>query len=231
MDATRFDLIAKRLGARATRRTLFAVLAGLGLSGMAGSIQETEAGKKRKKCKGGKKKCGRKCIPKGNCCKHPDCGDHGICTLGACGCETGYKECQGSCIPLGNCCAHTECPSGQQCCKGACTVVTGCCNDVDCQLGQLCDQGQCVTGQGNCPAGANSCLSGDIPCGNGCYCFQSMSGETRFRPAGATTCNECSADAHCAHLGPGSFCAKDAGPPGCLCQPGVGFCRRSCRVN
>jgi hypothetical protein len=224
MDADRFDRIVRRLAAIRSSRRAVHQLAGAGLSwtlverfGIAEVEARKKKRKKRKKCKGGTKKCGKTC-----------CGGGKTCQNGTCACPAGQKDCQGTCIPISNCCAHAECPVGRQCCKGACIVVDECCVDIDCPLGKICDQSQCVTGQGNCPAGANSCMSGDIECGSGCYCFQTMAGETRCGRGGAGTCNECTVDASCASYGPGAFCAKDAGPPGCLCQPGVGFCRVAC---
>src|SRR5688572_6664799 len=115
MDGIRFDRFSRILSASPNRRGFGRALAGLALGGTLipqFGLAEVEARKKKpKKCKGGKKKCGKKCIPATSCCKAADCGTGGTCAGGACFCGEGFTTCQGRCIPVGACCFDDECPA------------------------------------------------------------------------------------------------------------------------
>jgi hypothetical protein len=90
MDASRFDFLTRSLAAH-SRRHVSRALAGLGFAGMLGaaSALPAVAGKRRKrKCKGNTKKCGKRCIPRANCCSDKGCDSSLglICVDGQCVC-------------------------------------------------------------------------------------------------------------------------------------------------
>lgn len=189
MDADRFDVVVRSFAAVSRRATLGRMAGGLAaLIGLLGA-EDVAAGKKRrkknKKCKGGQKKCGKRCIPKANCCTDANCGEcehcqsgtcipgcqsGQICQNGACTCPTGQRDCQGTCIPDGDCCANVDCASGAACVDGACLCLNGfrpcqelcipdedCCNDDDCPDVAACQEGVCV-----CP------VDGQVACAESC---------------------------------------------------------------
>jgi hypothetical protein len=113
------------------------------------------SGTDAKKCKGGKKKCGKKCISKKKCC-------------GGCGEQT---CCQGKCVDLATNPQHcgvcgNACRSGE-CVHGACT-----CNNFfdDCPQGVGCSCGLYVGGGGVCyHASDRQCAENDdCPIGSVC---------------------------------------------------------------
>jgi hypothetical protein len=101
-----------------------------------------------------------------------------------------------------------------------------------CATGEICRIGLCVAGQGSCPAGADHCLGEDIPCNgiSGCFCVQSMEGDTRcgMGGGGESVCGQCRSSAECERFGAGAFCIKDTGP-NCGCPLGAGFCAVPCQ--
>lgn len=92
MDANQFDALARSLDLLAPRRVVLGLLGG-GMSALltqagAEDVDAKKNGKKRKKkkCKGATRKCGKKCIPAGNCCNAAECGSIYTCEAGACVC-------------------------------------------------------------------------------------------------------------------------------------------------
>ena len=213
MDGQMFDALTRRAAAAITRRDISRALTGLALGGVGGTLlgisgaeaKKNGRKKKRKKCKGNKKKCGKKCIAKSKCCD--DCTGGKSCQDGKCACPSGQYDCQGTCIPEGECCTADDCDSGQ-----------------------ICAQGQCVTGQGTCQASQDVCIDLDDECGGGnCYCYTSMSNETRCGlKLSLTDCLTCSSDTECAAFFPeipGVFCVQDTGD-NCVCG---GVCYAPCQ--
>jgi hypothetical protein len=161
MDADRFDQLARSLTEGATRRGIARALGGLSLTAMLGpllGLADAEAKKKKgknknknknKKCKGGKKKCGKTCIPSSNCCTTADCDAGEACTNGACrqGCvpacegkECGSDGCEGSC---------GSCEADESCQNGTCTPPNPCEGEPDltvCGEWTLCDSPRGVCG-------------------------------------------------------------------------------------
>lgn len=171
MDAKRFDAFTRMLGKALQRRAVIGGAAAAGLSAIMdhAAVEDTTAKnrKKKKKCKGGKKKCGKKCIPKASCCIDPDCGVNERCASGACE----------SCLGQG-----TTCTDDAECCTGICDTYTNKCQQVrvSCENGEACPNGRCcdefgkqclyVTAtQGECiPDGEPGVSCGYLLCGDAC---------------------------------------------------------------
>ena len=175
MDTDRFDALARQVCTGRSRRGLLRTLLGSGLAfagAAGGELLTAEARKRRRKkkksCKGGKKRCGKACIPSGNCCKDSDCGGGGTCDDGTCDCPDAKTLCGGSCVDLAtdaaNCGAcGNACDTGE-CVHGACICVEpGDCNGCVCALG--------IEGDTACAGGltADGCtLDEDCPLGSFC---------------------------------------------------------------
>ena len=148
MDGDHFDSLARLLGAAAPRRVALGGLLGAALVALRGRFAGEDAvarkkhhkkKHKKKPCKGGKKTCGKHCIPRENCCQDADCGENEKCTGGACE----------PCLPQG-----ADCTDDAQCCTGICDSYTNrcqqvrvaCTSDDQCPGGQCCSQfgGQCL---------------------------------------------------------------------------------------
>jgi hypothetical protein len=177
MDANRFDAFVRSINIAAPRRTALGALLGGGLSALlprSGSSDATAKKKRRKKkkrCKGSKKKCGRKCIPKANCCNSADCGENEKCASGDCV----------PCLPQG-----TACTTDAECCTDICDAYTNRCQQVrvDCALGESCPNGRCcdifgaqclyeTATQGACvPDGEPDASCGYLLCGDACSDLQ-----------------------------------------------------------
>lgn len=152
MDGTRFDAWTRRRFGMAVGGTVTALL------GLGADFSNPAAAKKneKKKCKGGKKKCGQKCIAKAKCCGgcsgqkkccKGECvdlaadGEHcgacrnacatGECIHGACRCGNGMPVCGAKC----SCGARAE--GGDPACYS--TPFFGACDeDDDCPVGSVC---------------------------------------------------------------------------------------------
>lgn len=148
MDARHLDDLAREIGSQVPRRSVLGALGGLAALLVAPKI-ETDAKKKKKKCKGGKKKCGKKCILADQCCTSADCGSRGNCVNGTCVCPTGQKACNGGCIPQTSCCQNSECGPNQTCSNGTCACPGNQtkCGDACIESGLCCPNGDCPTGQ------------------------------------------------------------------------------------
>lgn len=205
MDAERFDAIARLLH---SRRALVGRGAGALVAWLSGG-QLAGAGQR---CRPGQKRCGKRCIPKQECCPrtHRRCGEKCIRKSACC---PGKKRCGKRCIPRARCCTN-----------------------ADCGPRRLCARVLCVTGQGTCFAGADICnvQSPLEVCGQprtDCACFTSTTDQTRCGGGDAidAVCGDCLSDADCAgkYPGvPGAFCVQVTGT-GCVC-PGSTFCSAPC---
>jgi len=217
MDPTRFDTFIRSLSQRTpevpSRRTLLHALGGLfAASAMTASESDARRKGKHKKCKGGKKKCGKKCIPKSNCCTSADCDDGETCQNGSCvasvPCPPNQTRCGGQCVDtltdsancgacgngcaagatcrLGDCCrSHGEtCVSEDQCCFAFCGAI-----DEVKPTGRTCH----LPG-----VSARCCADGDIPCLDTCDCCGSLICQNQ--QCCVASGQPCSNDAQCCSL-------------------------------
>lgn len=217
MDSIRFDRLTRTISTR--RGVIGRVLAG-SMAFLPGVSAVGEAGAARVSCGRGKKRCGKKCIPRSKTC-----------------CKGAKKACGKRCIPKSWPC----CPASKKRCGKKCIPKSACCTTADCPSLRICANGTCVIGQGVCPDGADLCTSGSgvTDCGappnsGDCSCMRTTSGETRcahwklYEPKGGSCLNdeECAA----AHPTiPGIFCMRGStsGGGGGRC-PGQRVCMAPC---
>jgi hypothetical protein len=220
MDDGRFDAMVRVLGAGAPRRR---VLAGL-LAGLPLAFDENAAARKKnkKKCKGGKKRCGKACrdlrVDPANCgfCGNACPNDLPACTSGRCEpppCPDGLTRCEG----LG--CIDTE--FNTQNCGATCEP----CNFFQ----EACLFGVC---QELCDPSEHFCQDPNPgQCRPGYYCFTSRaSNATVCGQVGlASPCAVCEVDADCDDVtGPGSVCVDVDGFCFCEEEPNPTACIRPC---
>ncbi len=168
MDADGFDRLLRRW---ATRRGSLHLAGGAAATGALSRFGAPAAvggkgkkGKKKKKgCPAGKKACGKKCIPTGNCCKDTEC-DHDPkrgnewCVNGRCGCLPGQVKHKGRCGTYPLCQSVGQiCEADLDCCSSKCNVVADdgvtlrcnrgdndCLTDADCIPGSTCRGYECL---------------------------------------------------------------------------------------
>lgn len=245
MDAHRFDELLRVLSRRPSRRGIARTLAAITLAGMFGTpgLAEVQAKRKRKKkkCKGGKKKCGKRCCAVGDACLGGSCCPAAQ-ACGAVCCTVGDACIANACCPVDGACGAACCASGEACLGGSCCPAERACGTVCCPAGQRCGapgSGTCVAGQGTCAAGASSCGSDNFIFCNGqatCVCVRATDGTTRCAtPIEGITesdCGLCTTDADCALQFPaivGAICASNATAP-CSCPAGKNLCTAPCPV-
>jgi hypothetical protein len=174
-------ILTRGISREAPRRVLLRALSGIGLVSLSTVLVrkgDAHAKKrKRKKCKGGKKKCGKKCFDlqsdAGNCGACGIACESETCIDGACFCPVERDvACGPSCVDLAtdsaNCGAcGNDCPSGS-CVNGACTCAGG----ADCPDACICSARE---------EGGNACRGSVAPdacdadddCPLGTYCLKS----------------------------------------------------------
>jgi hypothetical protein len=113
-------------------------------------IDDVDAKKQRnkKKCKKSKKRCGKKCIPKSNCCRDADCGGGATCQDGTCLCPDGERECEGTCISDDVCCPGEAC--GQNCACRRTIEGTGFCIQQTLSACEQCNSSAECVGDAQC---------------------------------------------------------------------------------
>ncbi len=159
MDANRFDSLIRNLPRAPSRRVVLAALASGLLAALPFAIggDEIEASKKNRNrkrrkttCKGGKRKCGKQCIPSTSCCGDGDCANGAECLPNrSCAriCSTD-AQCGSGCI-----CSLLTVETFAHCIVGNLTTCDQfpqqCASTVQCPQGQHCQ------GTGCGPGGAN----------------------------------------------------------------------------
>ena len=205
MDNRRFDRLTVALAADPSRRGLLRLISGGGLVALFGRTVSDEAtakkkgNRKKKKCQGNKKQCGKRCIPKTSCCTSSECPQGEVCRNGRCAnctaaddcptppvCEEAVCEdgrCETALLPPGS-----PCPSDQ-----FCIVGTTCNGDGECQGGspRSCDDGiDCTTDPNHCGECGRRCLNEAPPsCGDTGTCAGGICQkwtQTICRPAACT---------------------------------------------
>jgi hypothetical protein len=218
VDDVTFDQLTRSL--TQPRRVVVNALAAAGLAifsrlGSDDDAQAKKKHKKRKKCKGGTTRCGKKA-----CCRADQ------------NCVNG--KCQDKKDEAGNCLSDDDCAPGQTCKGGLCVEVVPGCGDVgDCDAGEVCINGSCVVIAGTCDAAADHCAVNESLCNEGgtgdCFCLQRFGGGaacTQIFVLGSV-CGDCTSDAECEAVEAGSVCVS-AVDNGCPCDPGQGICARLC---
>jgi hypothetical protein len=246
MDDRRFDSLVKTLTNDGSRRGILQVLGAGTLAavfGQLGTAQDAEAkkkGKKKKKCKNGTTKCGKKaCCRADQDCVNGKCVDNGgpECVNDG-DCDAGEACVNGICIPVNNgqCLNDSDCAANEVCDNGECRCVfpQKPCGDACCASEEACVDGQCVVGQGTCQAGEDICAGDDVTCNGNASCTCGIrfdDGETRciqFVDDSRDNCT-CAADFRCEEdFGPGTICIKGgANCPDCTTNT-LGRCARLC---
>jgi hypothetical protein len=236
MESSRFAAWSRLLAARTTDRRaagrFAAGIAALAL-GSLGSAQ-TDAKRRKKKCKGNKKKCGNQCIPKDACCSDRDCPNDWDCVnrvcrviAGTCQPSDGFCPAQDVECGVGLACDCFSTARGVRCGARITESACGDCNDAaDCAANGYGDDPFCVNGAECCPtprvgycARACTVCVGKNDCPKGCLCGDRPESET----------GRCVVkDGQC-----GTLCAADANCPTthrCVAVPGCAglTCRRRC---
>jgi hypothetical protein len=226
MDANRFDSLLRQFGEIASRRDV-ARLGALAIG--VTSLLELVAGgarkkrgkhkKKKKRCKGGAKKCGKTCIPAANCCSSADCGVCESCQNGQCasGCDTGQECVAGACrcatSSCDGCCDGDACHDGNS--DGNCGHDGDVC--VTCSGGKTCQSGSCA-----CPGEQQDC-NGACIAQDACCIDGVQNGSESGVDCGGT----------CPRCFDGSACVSrdDCQSALCLGTPGVGGFCSECRTS
>ena len=161
MDAKRFDHLAAVVGRAAARRGVLGALVG-GLAGLAGLAAGPDvAGKKRKKkCKSGTKKCGKRCIPLNGCCDAGECPNGEACRDNRCT----------NCVSAADCPAPPAC-SVSVCREGRCRTTPLATGDP-CSTGLFCTTDETCDGAGVCTGGVSRDCGSNQHCDTnaGCVC-------------------------------------------------------------
>jgi len=195
MDAYRFDAVVRSLGAVSRRAALWGFF-GVAVSGLTASRADFAIARRRKKknkkqCKGGKKKCGKTCIPKTECCG--GCGEQ-LCCNGTCAECCSDADCllgSGLICQQGTC----ACPAGEEICEAVCVDLAN-------------DGGHCGSCTNACPT--NACFNGACSCGNvddcpdGCICGARKGGGAAC--ASNVSTQPCDEDADCPL---GGYCTSE----------------------
>ena len=101
MDHDRFDSLTRMLS---SRRAVNGAIAGA-VAGLLGLARPGEAA--AGPCPKGKKRCGKRCIPKKGCCTSAQCKPRGsgqVCRKHRCVCPAGTKRCRKRCLPRAAAC-------------------------------------------------------------------------------------------------------------------------------
>lgn len=205
MDDDRFDSLTRRIS---SRRAVGGAIAGA-LAGVFG-LNEAEAAR----CPGGKKRCGKRCIPKRGCCTTAQCrpGATGaICRRNRCVCPAGKMSCRTGCAGA----EGARCTGFATCCSKSCDFLVGggtcsscnglfCSSEADCCPGTPCLGNRC----GGCLDRAVVCTPGGQPC-----CESECSGGVCLSEAGErckhdANCRACYSNGQCLDTCVGGICQR-----------------------
>ena len=180
MDASRFDNLARLIGAGITRRTTLLLLAGLGVIDR--GLSESAAARSRRGCRTPCVECescrrgrchtttsGNKHCSRGRCRARADgtrCSGGGTCQNGRCRCSSGLTRCGGVCVDLqtdprncGSC--GTRCQFFEACSAGMCDCVPTC---------SLAPNTVCCGGVGGCGPCSTTLFLEPVSCGTRVDC-------------------------------------------------------------
>ena len=167
MDRTRFDALTRSLAESSDRRATLRLLAGGTLGALAGllALDGPDAADARTRCRGGKKPCGKRCIPKDQCCpgRTRSCYTGPAGTAGVGVCKAGSQTCQSD-GTWGPC--NGEVTPQSETCNGKDDDCNG---QVDngalCPGGRSCQHGRCCE-----PEFYTCTIDGTFPCCDGLTC-------------------------------------------------------------
>ncbi len=198
------DALGRGLAAGLSRKAFLRLAGSLALGALVGRPDLAEAARK-KRCRGGKTRCGRKCVDlqtsRKHCgaCRQPcrrgeDCsggrcvGDGGVVTCGGEPCPDATFVCQdGACT----------CPEGREACSGSPQLRGGSPMQTCCPTGLTCCGGRCRSTQwdrqhcGGCDQPCTTvevCLGGACRCRGDRVCRVSSSVEGVCCPEGTACC-------------------------------------------
>jgi hypothetical protein len=208
MDSDRFDSLTRTIS---SRRAVGGAIAGV-VAGLIGR-NETEAAR----CPKGKKRCGKRCIPRRGCCRTAQCrpGVTGeICRRNRCVCPAGQRSCRTGCLGK----EGASCTGFETCCSKSCDFLVGggtcsscsggfCSSEADCCPGTPCVGNRC----GGCLPRATVCTPGGQPC---CESECSLLGSTNV--CLSSPGQRCKHDANCRNCYIGDDCLGNC--IGGICQ-------------
>lgn len=126
MDGTRFDALTRIMMSCANRRATRRLLTGAVIGALVARTDATDA--RKKTCKGGRKKCGKRCCPRGQFCRNGKCS---ICARPLLVCPDGgcaKTLCGGRCCAVAETCVDNQCvPCPDQ--PNSCGVAVPRCNN------------------------------------------------------------------------------------------------------
>jgi hypothetical protein len=155
MDNARFDRLATALAAASSRRGLLTLILAAGSLTLVARLEPNETAarrKRKKKCKGTTKKCGKRCIPKANCCTSAECPPGQVCLSGHCADCTKADDC-----PNAPVCEQAFCDNGR---CATVPLVTG----SHCSTNQFCVANETCDGLGGCQGGTPRDCDDGIAC-------------------------------------------------------------------
>lgn len=162
MDDQAFDVLVKALSRSGPRRSVLRAFCSGALAVLAGRFlvagnAEAKKRRKKKRCKGNTRRCGKQCIPLEACCNGGDCGQQEACIGGKCA-----VPCGPACDAIGGFCATSV--SGAEVCVGASVVeilcaAAPCLADSECAATEICFAADCPAVGGV----TNRCLGLRLP--------------------------------------------------------------------
>jgi hypothetical protein len=173
MDAFHFDRVTRTVSTVLSRRTFARVLS-LGAIALPG-LSDAKRTRKKKRCKRNKKKCGKRCFPRANCCNSADCAAGelcigGQCVIGAADCPAAANSCQTvvNCTDNPACLCFQRLEGGVRCVQLSTGACDQCATDADCATLGFPPGSSCIQDDG---PGCTTCAADDrglcaLPCGD-----------------------------------------------------------------
>jgi hypothetical protein len=219
MDDAHFDRLAAALAAAPSRRGLLRLSSAGIVPALFGRLDSHEGAarkRRKKKCKGNKKKCGKRCIPRANCCTSDECPQGEVCRNGRCS----------------DCATADDCPNAPACAEAVCDVgrciTTHLPVGAHCSTNQFCIANETCDGVGGCQGGSPR------DCDDGFACTDDSCDEFINECVHEANDNLCATDNPC-RVGRCDPAHNDSDANGCVFDPidagiltcGMGACQRT----